>query len=88
MSFHLIFAYLQDTVLELEFQGVKKSFTMLQVCNFVLIIPIPESDSMITQLQISKFLFCVLTICRLGLYVPQGLFHQSLLLILHCLQDR
>lgn len=24
--------HLQDTVLELEFQGVKKKFTMLQVC--------------------------------------------------------
>jgi len=27
------FYYLQDTVLELEFQGVKKKFTMLQVCG-------------------------------------------------------
>ena len=31
--FDVSYMYLQDTVLELEFQGVKKQFTMLQVQN-------------------------------------------------------
>lgn len=42
----LTYAIFQDTVLELEFQGVKKKFTMLQVWNFVLLFTIPEPNLM------------------------------------------
>lgn len=47
--------HLQDTVLELEFQGVKKQFTMLQVTCFVLLVSVLNSLSLSYIAQFHSF---------------------------------
>lgn len=75
-----VFHYLQDTVLELEFQGVKKKFTMLQVCGHLCFF-----CCFIELLLVFLILHYNIKCCthfRVGLYVHQGLLHQNLQLIL------
>ncbi|KAJ8770866.1 hypothetical protein K2173_021781 [Erythroxylum novogranatense] len=75
---------LKDTVLELDFQGVKKKFTMLQVCGQNCVaISFCGALQLFFGPQYIKFV-----VCRCGQCEHQDLLLQNLLLIPQYLQDR